>query len=44
MMETTIDDSWEFEAFRIIAKRYDSPDDLTSTEKKRLKELGLDLE
>ena len=44
MTKTTIDDSWEFETFRIIAKSYDHPEDLTPTEKKRLRKLGLDVE
>ena len=39
-----MDDSWEFETFRIIAKSYDSPKDLTPSEKKRLKELGIEVE
>ena len=43
MTETKIDDSWQFETFRIIAKSYDSPEDLTPAEKKRLKELGLNI-
>ena len=37
-------DSWEFEIFRIITKRYEHPEALTLTEKKRLKELGLYIE
>jgi hypothetical protein len=35
------DDSWEFEGFRVIEKSFDHPEDLTPSEKKRLKELGL---
>jgi hypothetical protein len=39
-----IDDSREFETFRILDKYEKHPEDLTPTEKKRLKELGLDVE
>jgi hypothetical protein len=38
-----LDDSLEFETFRIIEKSYDNPEDLTSYEKKRLRELGLEV-
>ena len=44
MTKILIDDSWEFECFRVIVKSYDHPEDLTPTEKKRLKELGLEVE
>ena len=43
MTEINIDDSWEFECFRVIAKSYEHPEDLTPTEKKRLKELGIEV-
>jgi hypothetical protein len=36
-----IDDSWEFETFRVLDKYEKHPGDLTSVEKKRLKELGI---
>ena len=39
-----MDDSWEFERFRAIAKFYDARKELTLVEKKHLKELGLDVE
>jgi len=39
-----LDDSWEFETFRIIAKYYEHPQDLILIEKKRLKELGIEVE
>ena len=39
-----IDDSRMFETFRILDKYEKHPEDLTTTEKKRLKELGLDVE
>ena len=44
MTEMETDDSWEFEGFRVIAKLYDEPEKLTPIEKKRLRELGLDVE
>ena len=44
MTKIITDDSWVFETFRIIAKSYDNPADLTPAEKKRLKELGLEVE
>jgi hypothetical protein len=43
MTKIIIDDSWEFETFRIIEKSYDNPEDLTPSEKKRLRELGLEV-
>ena len=36
------DDSYEFETFRILNKYDKHPDTLTKTEKKRLKELGIE--
>ena len=39
-----IDDSRMFETFRILDKYEKHPKDLTPTEKKRLKELGLEVE
>ena len=39
-----IDDSREFETFRILDKYEKHPEDLTPTEKKRLKELGIEVE
>lgn len=42
MTKIITDDSWEFEIFRIIAKSYDHPEDLTLSEKKRLRELGIE--
>ena len=42
MTKIETDDSWELETFCIIAKSYGHPEDLTPSEKKRLKELGLD--
>lgn len=36
-----LDDSYEFETFRIIEKFYDHPEKLTRKERKRLKELGM---
>jgi hypothetical protein len=44
MTKIKIDDSWEFETFRIIAKSFDNPEDLTPSEKVRLKELGLEVD
>ena len=44
MEKIKIDDSWALETFRIMAKSYDHPEDLTPSEKKRLKELGLEEE
>ena len=38
-----LDDSRIFETFRIIEKSYDNPEDLTPSEKARLRELGLDI-
>jgi hypothetical protein len=44
MIKIKTDDSWEFETFRIIAKSFDNPEDLTPSEKVRLKELGLEVD
>ena len=44
MTKIETDDSWEFETFRIIAKYYEHLEDLTPSEKKRLKELGIKVE
>ena len=44
MIKIKTDDSQEFETFRIIAKYYEHPEDIIPTEKKRLKELGLEVE
>jgi hypothetical protein len=44
MTKIKTDDSWEFETFRIIAKSFDNPEDLTPSEKVRLKELGLEVD
>jgi len=38
-----IDDSRIFETFRILDKYEKHPEDLTESEKKRLKELGIEL-
>lgn len=42
-MKVKTDDSREFETFRIIEKSYDYPEKLTRREKKRLKELGIEV-
>ena len=39
-----MDDSREFRIFHLIDKLYDTPKALTDAEKKRLKELGLEVE
>lgn len=41
MIEIKEDDSWEFETFRILHKYERYPEDLTDSEKGRLKELGI---
>ena len=41
MTDIIEDDSWEFETFRILDKYDKHPEELTETEKKRLKELGI---
>lgn len=41
MTEIVIDDSWEFETFRILDKYMKYPEDLTDSEKERLRELGI---
>jgi hypothetical protein len=42
MTKIKTDDSWEFETFCIIAKSFDNPEDLTPSEKVRLRELGIE--
>ena len=37
------DDSWEFETFRILNKYDKHPEELTETEKSRLRELGIEV-
>lgn len=44
MKQLKLDDSVEFETFRIIEKYYDDPKRLTREERKRLKELGLSVD
>jgi len=44
MRMVKIDDSDVFETFRVLDKYEKYPEDLTPTEKKRLKELGLAVE
>lgn len=40
-MTEILDDSWEFETFRILNKYMKYPQDLTGSEKRRLLELGI---
>jgi hypothetical protein len=40
-MKNKIDDSWELDTFRLIEKFYNTPENLTPKERKRLKELGI---
>lgn len=43
-MQNILDDREEFETFRILDKYEKHPEDLTLIEKKRLKELGIEIE
>lgn len=38
-----INDSWELETFRILDKYEKHPEELTEKEKKRLRELGIEI-